>query len=286
MNPTSLVPRFFDALAAVALGAVLSACGGGGGGGGEKGPDPLTQLAVTRLQAGLFADALALTPSYPETVAMLTADQRWWAVRRDSASSASIFSGELSQDGRGAGSIAAVKGFMGSRLRSGSAAMSSVSEQGLSGRISLAAEPSGSPPLSAQAVDVAVSKPAAAIYSAAASADVSALNGAWVGTWIDGANSALVTLNFNAGSVSLPTGGVLNCQLTSASVVTAEPGVHLYRIALAFQPGLATCIRSDQLVVRVLSGVLAVYALPAGRQRLDLLAIDASGSGIVFRAER
>lgn len=285
MNIYLFFRRLFNLLAAAALGCVLAACGGGGAGGG--GPAPQDRGSVSPMQSGFFADVLAARPNYPETVAMLTADQRWWAVRRDSASSASVFSGALTQDGLGAGSIAAVKGFVGGKIRSGSAAMTSVSEQGLSGRISLAAEPGATPPLSAQAVDLALSKPAAANYSAATVADVSALNGAWTGTWIDGANSALPTLNFSAGSISLPIGtDVLNCRLTAGSRVSAEPGVNLYRIDLAFQAGITICGRSDQLAVRVFSGVLALYNLPGGGQRLDFLVVDATGSGIVFRAER
>jgi len=276
--------RIFNLLAAAALGCLLAACGGGGGGGTASASAP---SSVTAMQAGFFSSALAQTPVYPETISILTTDHRWWAVRRDSSSSASIFSGALIQDGLGAGSVASLKAFAGGRVRSGSAAMTLVSEQGLTGRISLVADPTATPPLSASTLDVAVSKPSAAAYSASRVANVSALSGDWSGTWIDGANSALVTLNFNAGVVSLPAGtSVLNCRLTSASTVTAEAGANLYRIDLAFQPGLTTCTRSDQLEVRIFSGVLLVYSLPDLRQRLDLLAVDASGSGIVFRAER
>jgi hypothetical protein len=276
--------RFIHALVLAALGCLLVACGGGGGGGS---PAASSQSTVTRMQPGLFANGFNAVPSYPETLAMLTADNRWWAIERQSADRASIFSGTLSQDGLGAGSIATLQGYVGGKVRTGSAVMTSVSEQALAGRISLLADSSVSPNLSSQTLDLAVSKPGASIYTAAAAADVSSLNGEWTGTWIDGANTALPTLYFNSGAVSLASGAdVLNCRLTSGSRVSAESGVNLYRIDLAFQGGITKCDSNKTLDVKVFSGVLAIYRLPSGQHRIDFLAVNASGSGIVFRAER
>jgi hypothetical protein len=277
----------------------LAACGGGGGGGdvigssggandpvGSGGNPPAS--AHTSLQAGVFASSVAIAPSYPETVAILMpsppANPRWWALRRDSASRVSIFSGNLAQDGQGTGRVDALQAYVADQARTGSAALTGVSANGFSARVSLAAQP----PLSAETVDLLAVKAAASLYDAATAADPALLEGDWEGVWIDGlSNSAAAKVSIRGGVVSLP-GAVLGCSLDANSRMETVAGVNLYRVVLGFPPG-GTCKRRPADATqpsRVLEGVAWIHVLPDARLRLEFVAVDAVGSGLVFRATR
>lgn len=276
----------------------LAACGGGGGGdvigssGGANDPvgsggNPPAS-AHTSLQAGVFASSVAIAPSYPETVAILMpsppANPRWWALRRDSASRVSIFSGNLAQDGQGAGRVDALQAYVADQARTGSAALTGVSANGFSARVSLAAQP----PLSAETVDLLAVKAAASVYNAAAAADLALLEGDWEGVWIDGlSNSAAAKVSIRGGVVSLPV-AVLGCSLDANSRMETVAGVNLYRVVLGFPPG-GNCKRRPADATqpsRVLEGVAWIHVLPDARLRLEFVAVDAAGSGLVFRATR
>jgi hypothetical protein len=216
------------------------------------------------------------------------ANPRWWALRRDSASSISIFSGNLAQDGQGSGSVDALQAYVAGQARTGSAALTGVSADGFSARVSLAANPSAQPPLSAETVDLLAVKSAASVYNAAAAADLAFLEGDWEGVWIDGlSNSAAAKVSIRGGVVSLPV-KVLGCSLDANSRMETVAGVNLYRVVLGFPPGGTCKRRPDDATqpARVLEGVAWIHALPDARPRLEFVAVDAAGSGVVFRATR
>jgi hypothetical protein len=309
MNFWSSSAFFTRCCAALWVLCALAACGGGGGGGdviggdvigsSGGGNDPVVSggnppaSAHTSLQAGVFASSVAIAPSYPETVAILMpsppANPRWWALRRDSASRVSIFSGNLAQDGQGTGRVDALQAYVADQARTGSAALTGVSANGFSARVSLAANPSAQPPLSAATVDLAAVKSAASLYDSATAADLALLEGNWTGVWIDGLrSSAAATVSIRGGVVTLP-GAVLGCLLDANSRVATVAGVNLYRVALSFPSAQFNCERSAADATqpaRVLEGVAWIHVLPDARLRLEFVAVDAAGSGVVFRATR
>ena len=274
--------------AVVAILGALAACGGGGGGsagGGQAGSggNPSTPGSAT-LQAGVFASSVAVDPS--ETVAVLTPDQRWWAVRRTSASSASIFSGTLTQDGQGAGSVALLQAYDNGHVRAGSAALTGVSADGFAARVSLVANLAAQPLLSDATINLSARKSPPSVYDAATAADLALLERDWTGMWIDGLRSSgAATVSIRSGAVSLPA-AVLDCRLGTGSALSAVAGVNLYRVVLIFDSGQFNCGRSADAgqPARTLEGVAWIQVLPDASLRLEFVAVDAAGSGLVFRA--
>ena len=232
----------------------------------------------------MFASSGAVDPS--ETVAVLTPDQRWWAVRRTSASNASIFSGTLTQDGQGAGSVASVQAYDNGHVRAGSAALTGVSADGFAARVSLVANLAAQPPLSAATINLSARKSTTSVYDAATAADLAHLEGDWTGVWIDGLRSSgAATVSIRSGAVSLPA-AVLDCRLGTGSALSAMAGVNLYRVVLIFDSGQFNCGRSADAgqPARTLEGVAWIQVLPDASLRLEFVAVDAAGSGLVFRA--
>lgn len=290
MNHLVTPIRIFSTLvAAVAILGALVACGGGGGsaGGGQAGSGGnLSTPGSAPLQAGVFASAVTVDPDYPETVAVLMPDQRWWAVRRTGASSASIFSGILTQDGQGAGSVASLQAFDNGHVRAGSAALTGVSADGFAARVSLVANLTAQTPLSAVTIDLLARKPTTSVYNAAAAANLALVEGDWTGVWIDGLRSSgAATVSIRNGVLSLPA-AVLDCRLGNGSALSSVAGVNLYRAVLSFDSGQFNCGRSGEAgqPAKTLEGVAWVQILPDARRRLEFVAVDAAGSGLVFRA--
>jgi hypothetical protein len=213
-------------------------------------------------------------------VAFLDSDQKWWVVRRENGTDAAVYVGALTQDGQGGASAPALKAFVSGNVRIGSAALTSVSEQGFVARLSLSADAAAQLP--SLTADFSAPRPASTAYSAVVAPDLTSLNGSWVGTWIDGLrSSALATVRITNGVITLPT-AVLDCSVSAGSAAVLDSNVNLYRVTLVFPSFPNLCARHDQS----LAGVLAVYALPNGRRRLELIAVNSSGSGIVFRGEQ
>ncbi len=234
----------------------------------------------------MFASSVAVDSVYPETVAVLTPDQRWWAVRRTSASNASIFSGTLTQDGQGAGSVASVQAYDNGHVRAGSAALTGVSADGFAARVSLVANLAAQPPLSDATINLSARKSTTSVYDAATAADLAHLEGDWTGVWIDGLRSSgAATVSIRSGAVSLPA-AVLDCRLGTGSALSAMAGVNLYRVVLIFDSGQFNCGRSADAgqPARTLEGVAWIQVLPDASLRLEFVAVDAAGSGLVFRA--
>lgn len=290
MNHLVTPTRIFSTLVAAALGCLLAACGGGGGGSAGAGQagsgGNLSTPGSATLQTGVFASSVAVDSVYPETVAVLTPDQRWWAVRRTSASSASIFSGTLTQDGQGAGSVTVLQAYDNGHVRAGSAALTGVSADGFTARVSLAANLTAQTPLSAATIDLAARKPDNSVYNAASTANLALLEGDWTGMWIDGLRSSgAAMVSIRSGVVSLPA-AVLDCRLGTGSALSGVAGVNLYRAVLSFDSGQFNCGRSADAgqPAKTLEGVAWIQVLPDASRRLEFVAVDAAGSGLVFRA--
>ena len=287
MKPCLCSAFFARWCALVAILGALVACGGGGGGevGGQAGSGGnISTPGSATLQTGVFASSVAVDPS--ETVAVLTPDQRWWAVRRTGASSASIFSGTLTQDGQGAGSVASLQAYDNGHVRAGSAALTGVSADGFAARVSLVANLAAQPPLSDATINLSARKSTTSVYNAATAADLALLERDWTGMWIDGLRSSgAATVSIRSGAVSLPA-AVLDCRLGTGSALSAVAGVNLYRVVLIFDSGQFNCGRSADAgqPARTLEGVAWIQVLPDASLRLEFVAVDAAGSGLVFRA--
>ena len=287
MKPCLCSAFFARWCALVAILGALVACGGGGGGevGGQAGSGGnISTPGSATLQTGVFASSVAVDPS--ETVAVLTPDQRWWAVRRTGASSASIFSGTLTQDGQGAGSVASLQAYDNGHVRAGSAALSGVSADGFAARVSLVANLAAQPPLSDATINLSARKSTTSVYNAATAADLALLERDWTGMWIDGLRSSgAATVSIRSGAVSLPA-AVLDCRLGTGSALSAMAGVNLFRAVLIFDSGQFNCGRSADAgqPARTLEGVAWIQVLPDASLRLEFVAVDAAGSGLVFRA--
>lgn len=275
MNFLDHTLRIYRLALVLALGWMVAACGGGGSGGGNTG-----QTSYTRLQPGFFATSVSQIPSYPDAVAILDAGQKWWVVRRESSTAAAIYVGDLTQDGQGGAGVPVLKGFVSGNIRTGSAALTSVSEQGFVSRLSLSADSAAQLPLYTDSFSAL--RPASTTYSAGLAPDLASLSGTWVGPWIDGLRSSTsASVRINNGVITLPN-AVLDCSVSVGSAATLDSNVNLYRVTLVFPSFPNLCARHDQS----LAGVLVVYALPNGRRRLELVAVDGSGSGIAFRGEQ
>ena len=277
--------------AVVAILGALVACGGGGdsSGGGQDGiGGNFSTPGSTKLQTGVFASSVAVDSDYPETVAVLTPDQRWWAVRRTGASSASIFSGTLTQDVQAAGSVTVLQAYDNGHVRAGSAALTGVSADGFAARVSLVANLAAQPLLSDATINLSARKSPPSVYDAATAADLALLERDWTGMWIDGLRSSgAATVSIRSGVVSLPT-AVLDCRLGTGSALSAVADVNLYRVVLSFDSGQFGCGRSAVAgqPAKTLEGVAWIQVLPDASRRLEFVAVDAAGSGLVFRATR
>ena len=114
---------------------------------------------------------------------------------------------------------------------------------------------------------------------------------AWTGTWSD---SALVGALANQ-SLAFDSTGVLtnfnfftSCSATGTTLsVQPISGASLYNVTLNI-PQITGCVRTETSAVEM-TGVAFVYPLttvPGKTQRLDMVMVDSTGSGITFRGER
>jgi hypothetical protein len=125
-------------------------------------------------------------------------------------------------------------------------------------------------------------------FTATALASTSDLNsGAWTGTWSD---SALGTMSTSA--LTLGSSVTLNISNFFTLCTTIAPTLSIESIASAPLFGATLTIPSNTACARTnttLTGVAFVYPLttvPGKTQRLDMVMVDSTGSGITFRGER
>ena len=124
-----------------------------------------------------------------------------------------------------------------------------------------------------------LSAPESTVYSSSAPAVLDDIQGTWSGRWKDGYGftEASITIS-NSGTSTLST---LNyCELRPDIAVIL--GANIFKVTLAI-PNSLNCDRGGDL----LTGVAVIYKSPLdGKKRLDMVAVDATGSGISFRADR
>ena len=275
--------RMGSAIAALAVAIAASALHGCGGGGGV--PDNPSTPAVPSTPASAPASSVTTPSNVPtvlqgvyagtsagrEFVSAVTPDRDWFALYFLTGNP-EIYSGRISMGVDGAAEIAypGLLAFQNGRVQSASAKFSGASAQTY--RMDL------------KNISAADGQPLS--VTALALAPLGSLQGNWTGTWSDANSSTMLARVTISGQTDISFGGTVNYCAMSATLAPM-PGTLLLRLDLRIAR-LTGCARSENQINGVtLSGVAFAYALPqTGNLRLEMLAVDSSGSGISFRAER
>ncbi len=265
MNPLELTSRLSRLAAAFALGCLLAACGGGGGGGSVT-PPVTTPAGASTSWAGPYVSAdesyFALAVQDGQTLELR-------AVRYLNATSAIIYSGPLALGNEGAADVPSLKAMRADgSSRTGFASLTGVSAVAHSAVFTLN--------------DASDSLQVSPVLSGSQRQPVDALSGTWTGTWVDGlvgSNTAIALSNVGGGiSVNIQ---ALGCSGVSIAFGPYLSQAGVYRTTIAYPNTTECSLRRGQS----LTGWAWVRAVGAA-QRLDLVAIDSQGSGVVFRADR
>lgn len=260
---------------AVLLGGALSGCGGGGGGAAPAADSvgTATQVAVVYAGTGsegtgLTREFLAISRSRGQSLYDLYALAS--ATSLSGQPSALVYSGRLVAGVDGQAQVLDLRRMDGlGTVQAATASLSQVSAKGLQGVFD-AGDPSRQSRVAAQAV--------------AAAGD--GIAGNWTGTWIDGGNSntryTISVATAPVADASIALAEVSNCAGIELVLGRYESASGVYPVQINY-PSQATLCGARQ--GQRLNGVAVVYAVGAAT-RLALLAVDAAGSGISFRAER
>lgn len=263
MNPLELTSRLSRRAAAFALGCLLAACGGGGG---SVTPPVTTSAGASTSWAGPYVSA---DESYFALAVQDGQALELRAVRYLNATSAIIYSGPLALGNEGAADVPSLKAMRADgSSRTGFASLTGVSDVAHSAVFTLN--------------DASDSLQVSPVLSGSQRQPVDALSGTWTGTWVDGlvgSNTAIALSNVGGGiSVNMQ---ALGCSGVSIAFGPYLSQAGVYRTTITYPNTTECSLRRGQS----LTGWAWVRAVGAA-QRLDLVAIDSQGSGIVFRADR
>jgi hypothetical protein len=249
--------------------AGLAACGGGGG--GIPSPDSVnvnvSAPVPTRIM-GLYSSGSGVG----EIVSVVTPDLDFYALYFRSEVTPDIFSGKLDLGHNGAANSTSA-GFFYNKNNITQTPVSNVTASFTN---------SSTQAYSTSLFDGSLqrlSAPGSTVYSPSAIAELSDIQGTWLGHWKDGyaVTGASITIS-NSGTSTSST--LNNCQLNP--VITVIPDANIFKVTLDISSSL-NCARGGDL----LTGVVVTYKSPLdGKKRLDLVAVDGTGSGISFRGDR
>lgn len=254
---------------------MLGACGNGGG--ADNTTDPTTPTPPTTtatILSGAYQGTATASSGVKEFVSAITPAGKFYAMYFWS-SIPDIYEGSVTLGVNGNATVSALRAFQnGANAGPYTATVTGASST------SYAISPVGF------SVRTPSSVSAAALVT---TSDLSA--SAWTGTWSD---SSLVGALANQ-SLAFDGTGVLNnfnfyssCRSASTSLsVQPISGASLYNVTLNI-PQITGCDRTETSAV-VMTGVAFVYPLttvPGKTQRLDMVMVDSTGSGITFRGER
>lgn len=253
--------------------AGLTGCGGGGS--PQIGNENLTTSLPTDIK-GFYLGALDRN----ELISVVTPDKEFFALHFRSSTKPDIYSGTLNFGVNGAanatsaGLIADVSG----NLRPWMASLTNGSPDAYTGNLTASLQ---------EPLLFTVSKPASSVYLIAQEALQSEISGDWLGHWSDeGAESELNIAIDSSGVMRLPFGSkVKNCGFSAS--ITPINTVNIYKVVLTI-PLQTSCPRTEgKFNDVILNGAAVIYKSPLdGKKRLDLVAVDATGSGISFRGDR
>lgn len=258
MRPSPVLTLF----SGLCLAVCLSSCGGGGGSAAPTGPGSSpTQIAA--LYVGSDSSAGFWTLSQVNT----DGSREWYAMHRSEPSTSStLYSGRLTPGLDGAATAINLRSHRANGgVLNADASFSQVSGTGLQVRLSPGAT---------------TTDPES--FQARAASPEPGLDGDWNGRWDDGANSnasfALRNLVANDSAIDTSSGAG-GCSGVKVVFATLTSG--LYRVRVIYPDAQTGCPRQGQS----LNGLAAVYRTP-DKQRLQFVAVNDSGSGISFRADR
>lgn len=265
MNLFATARRLCRMTGVLVLGGLLAACGGGGGGGTPT-PSANVSPGAATSWAGPYVSSdegyWALAVSQGNSLDLL-------AVRHVTASSVVIYSGVLSLGSDGAAAVSGLKAMRADgSLRSGLATLTGVSDTAHSAVYTL----------NDASAPVEVSPTLTGLQRQ----PLNALAGNWTGAWLDGlvGSNASIALN-NVSSGATVTAQALGCPQVEISFGAYLAASGVYRTTIDYPNTTECTLRRGQS----LAGWAWVRAVGAS-QRLELVAIDPQGSGIVFRADR
>lgn len=266
----------FKKLSCMVFAGLLVACGGGGGGdvgvvvggGGGGGGGGLTPPAFVASTPTVLASAYVGTVSSPGFWAVTPSTQAGREVlamnyngNASSSVSTTLYSGRLQAGENGLAAASALRTMRADgTVRDGTASFTGVSPAGFT-----------------VSFDALISSEAKS-YSALATAPVDAAAGNWTGRWVDGLNSN-TNLTFSwSGEAASFTVATCNMRLTWGSWQVASG---LYPVQVDYPATQFDCARQGTQ----LKG-WAFVQQAGSQQTLRVMALDATGSGISFRAER
>lgn len=274
--------RILNLLAAAALGCLLAACGGGGGGGAVAPPNSTT-TANSELVAGIYTGTMATqgTGSSHPWVTLLTVDgagNKWYGWEETAGGEVALYSGSWTQSPP-TGAISSVVAFKNAATRSGQASLTGVSSRGYSASLTLNRVTT---PASAEEVHTGT----LSAQTLLTFEGLGPLIASWTGTWRDGPTDSDLdaTITFQP-SGQLSFSAFTDCAQSSASPssVSRLSGLPAFSVDLRFAAAII-CRPQGKL----LSGVAILRpSTESGKTwQLDLMATNAAGSGISFRASR
>lgn len=272
MKTLKIVNSFF---CCVAL-AGLAACGGGGAptlvNSGGVSPEPTVMQGVYSGKIGNDDFVSLVVPTAD------LAKVKWYGLTFRPLQT-DIYAGELTLGAGGVATSSNLMAYLGNVLTSLNGGITEASLNAYSG--SLTIPPSVTPVV----FNTVAKKPP--VFDASQPAALIDLDGDWRGDWIDGLDSSrglLIRFSPSTGKriLSSPS-GFLGCTLSGESSVTPTSSGNFFAVTLKFEH------QSGQICGRIgqtLSGVAAVYKPTPSTSRLEVIALDSSGRGISFRADR
>lgn len=279
MQSSFSLSRIFKLLAAAALGCLLAACGGGGGA-----TAPTSTASVnSELAAGIYTGTMAIqgTASSHPWVTLLTIDgagNKWYGWEETAGGEVALYSGSWVQSPP-TGAISSVVAFKNGATRSGQASLTGVSSRGYSASLTLNRVTT---PASAEEVHTGT----LSAQTLLTFEGLGPLTASWTGTWRDGPTDSALNANLTIQSNGqLSFSAFTDCAQAAdgSSRITRISGLPAFSVELKFAAA-TICGRRTQ----VLNGVAILRpSTESGKTwQLDLMATNAAGSGISFRASR
>jgi hypothetical protein len=203
---------------------------------------------------------------------------RWYGLTFRAAQT-DIYSGTLTLGADGVATPNSLTAYLGNVLISMTGGISEASLGAYSSSLTI--------PPSVTPVVIASTAKTLLTFNASQSASLAELDGDWSGDWIDGLDrSDRLLIRFSPSTdkriLSTPS-GFIGCTLKNESSATPIANGNFFAVTLKFEHQSGSgCPRINQ----TLSGVAVVYKPTPSTSRLELIALEPSGKGISFRADR
>ena len=254
---------FFKKLSSMVLVGLLTACGGGGGGSAPPAADTPTPTVLASAYVGT-----ASSPGFWAVVQSTPTGNEFFAMNYNGVASSSVsttlYSGKVLVGVNGGAAASGLRTMRADgTVRDGTASFSAASLTGF------VASFDASVPLDA------ASHPATAVLPE------DAVAGDWTGRWVDAADSnTSLSLRGLAGGGTFPI-NVPKCSGVSLRLGAWQAASGLYPVQLDYPVSQTGCVRQNSQ----LKGWAFVQQTGA-KQTLRFMAVDTTGSGISFSAER